>query len=59
MAIAKVSDAFVDGTGILLGLGYPSMAAFGFEPVFDHIMQEKLLPRNIFSFHLERIDQSS
>jgi hypothetical protein len=39
MAFADKSDAFGDGTGILLGLGFPSMAAYNFTPVFDHIMQ--------------------
>mmetsp|Transcript_33104 Transcript_33104/g.24356 ORF Transcript_33104/g.24356 Transcript_33104/m.24356 type:complete len:132 (-) Transcript_33104:13-408(-) len=52
MAFADKSDAFTDGTGILMGLGFPSMAAYNFTPVFDHIMQLKLLPQNIFSFSL-------
>eukprot|EP00347_Sterkiella_histriomuscorum_P013419 403364776 len=52
MAFAQISDAFVDGTGILLGLGYPQMAAYGFTPFFDHIMESGILPKNIFSFSL-------
>ena len=28
------------------------MAAYNFTPVFDHIMQMKLLPNNVFSFWL-------
>ena len=52
MAFAEVSDAFSDGTGILLGLGYPSMAAYHFTPMFDHIMELDILPRNLFSFSL-------
>jgi hypothetical protein len=40
----------VDGTGILLGLGYPVMAAHGFTPAFDSIMNASVLPKNIFSF---------
>ena len=52
MACAQVADAFSDGTGILLGLGFPSMAAFHFKPMFDHIMDLKILPSNIFSFWL-------
>lgn len=54
MAIAEQSDAFNDGTGILLGLGYPSMAAFGYTPVFDHMMKLNVLPKNIFSFWLSQ-----
>lgn len=52
MAMAQQSDAFSDGTGVLLGLGYPSMSAFGFTPVFDTLMNIKVLPKNIFSFWL-------
>ena len=39
MAFADQADCFEDGTGILMGLGYPSMAAYGYTPFFDHIMQ--------------------
>ena len=52
LGYARVSDAFEDGTGILMGLGFPAMAAYHFTPVFDHIMESKILPRNIFSFWL-------
>jgi hypothetical protein len=52
MAFADKSDAFGDGTGILLGLGFPSMAAYNFTPVFDHIMNMGILPANTFSFWL-------
>jgi hypothetical protein len=44
MAFAKTSDAFSDGTGILLGLGFPSMAAYHFTPMFDHLMDMEVLP---------------
>lgn len=52
MAFASKSDDFSDGTGVLMGLGFPSMAAYNFTPVFDHIIQENLLERNMFSFWL-------
>lgn len=52
MGMAVESDAFSDGTGVLFGLGYPKMAAFGFTPVFDHLMKTNVLPKNIFSFWL-------
>ena len=52
MAVAKEATSFREGTDILLGLGYPSMAAFGFTPVFDHLMKLQVLPQNLFSFWL-------
>lgn len=52
MAFAQTSDAFSDGTGILMGLGYPKMAAYNYTPMFDHLMSMKTLPANIFSFWL-------
>jgi len=52
MAFAEKEDAMGDSTGILLGLGFPSMAANNYTPLFDHLMQNHVLPRNIFSFWL-------
>ncbi|CAG9320123.1 NAPSA_5 [Blepharisma stoltei] len=48
----EVGDIFVQGkfSGIL-GLGFPSMAAFNFNPVFDNIVEQNLLSSNIFSFY--------
>lgn len=45
-------DVFNDAkfSGIL-GLAFPSMAAFGFLPVFDSIMSNQALPSNIFTFY--------
>jgi len=59
MAFAKTSDAFSDGTGILLGLGYPSMAAYNYTPMFDHLMNMHVLPHNIFSFWLSLNEKTS
>lgn len=50
IAWADRSDAFGEGTGILLGLGFPSMSAYNFTPVFDHLMEMEVLKNNIFSF---------
>lgn len=52
MAFASVAECFGEGTGILMGLGYPSMAAYSFTPFFDHVMNLQVLPSNIFSFWL-------
>lgn len=45
-------DVFNDAkfSGIL-GLAFPSMAAFGFQPVFDSMMKNEELPSNIFTFY--------
>lgn len=45
-------DVFNDAkfSGIL-GLAFPTMAAFGFQPVFDSLMKNEELPSNIFTFY--------
>ncbi|KAM9313218.1 cathepsin E-like [Gastrophryne carolinensis] len=40
----------------VLGLGYPSLAVGNAVPVFDRIMEEKLVDKPIFSFHLNKDD---
>ena len=48
--------AFLTGpfSGIL-GLCYPSLAAEGSTPLFDNIIDQKLLPHNEFSFYMNRV----
>ena len=35
----------------ILGLGYPTMAAYDITPVFDNVMKQRLLSVNMFSFY--------
>ena len=38
----------------LFGMGYPAISVAKVTPVFDKIIDKKLLPQNIFSFYLNR-----
>ena len=40
----------------IVGLAYPEMAAYKLPPLFDSIMGQKLLGRNMFSFYYDRND---
>jgi cathepsin D len=50
--ITEMGSVFQQGkfSGIL-GLAYPKMAAYGIVPVFDNIMAQKLLKKNVMGFY--------
>ena len=52
-----VLDTTFDG---IIGLAYPCMSGFKGLPLFDSMMQQKLLLRNVFAFYmsLNKYEQS-
>nr|XP_031546931.1 cathepsin D isoform X2 [Vicugna pacos] len=40
----------------ILGMAYPRISVNNVLPVFDNLMQQKLVDKNIFSFYLNRVD---
>jgi hypothetical protein len=49
----ETGNVFQTGTfSGILGLGFPSMAAYDIVPVFDSVMRQRLLSVNSFSFYL-------
>mmetsp|Transcript_38061 Transcript_38061/g.74847 ORF Transcript_38061/g.74847 Transcript_38061/m.74847 type:complete len:430 (+) Transcript_38061:29-1318(+) len=39
----------------ILGLSFPALSASSYTPVFDNIMNQHLLPRNMFSFYYSKL----
>jgi len=51
----KMYESYINlktGFDGIVGLAYPSMAAYNFNPLFDNIIQEKKLKSNQFSFYM-------
>lgn len=49
-------DSHFDG---IVGLAFPEMAAYGFHPLFDNIMDQGVLDHNVMSFYYDRTEDSS
>jgi len=43
----------------ILGLGFPSMAVNGSVPLVDNVIQQKVLPKNEFSFFFTRLPETA
>jgi hypothetical protein len=54
-AEATTRATFFDGIPMdgILGLGYPAIAADKVTPIFDYIMQRKLVAKDVFSMYLD------
>eukprot|EP01017_Pseudomicrothorax_dubius_P050106 TRINITY_DN9424_c0_g2_i8.p1 TRINITY_DN9424_c0_g2~~TRINITY_DN9424_c0_g2_i8.p1 ORF type:complete len:420 (-),score=62.57 TRINITY_DN9424_c0_g2_i8:166-1425(-) len=48
-------EAKFDG---IVGLAYPDMAAYNMSPLFDNVINQKILQRNVFSFYYDRKEDS-
>jgi len=40
----------------ILGLSYPALSAAGYTPVFDNVISQKLMDRNVISFYYDDVD---
>lgn len=57
--VQENGDVFAEaGFDGIVGLAYPSMAAYNFSPLFDNIIKQKRLDKNMFSFYFSRNDGS-
>jgi cathepsin D len=53
--VQENGDVFAEaGFDGIVGLAYPSMAAYNFKPLFDSVIDQHKLDRNVFSFYYSR-----
>jgi len=57
---SEIGEVFVQGKfdGIL-GMSYPALSATHYSPVFDNIINQRLLKNNIFSFYYSKLPQQN
>jgi cathepsin D len=55
--VQENGDVFAEaGFDGIVGLAYPSMAAYNFKPMFDSVIDQHKLDRNVFSFYFSRME---
>lgn len=58
-ATKESSEGFGEEIDGILGLGYPEIAESGVTPVFDNMMDQGLVPKDLFSVYLTREDSTT
>jgi len=54
--LVRKQDAFDDSFDAIVGLAYPAMAEEAGLPLFDEMIEQGLLTRNLFAFYLSHND---
>jgi hypothetical protein len=50
--VEQQDGIFMGGFEAIVGMAYPTLAESGVTPVFDNMMNQKILKDNLFAFYL-------